>query len=104
MRGIEVEFKVIQKNWASVCFMTMVAIGLRFYGAACFIPKDDAEFAEDILPRRIIALASQHGHYGYRRLTTMLNPGDFAGGKDRVQRPGAGRACWSDDFATAWTA
>jgi transposase InsO family protein len=41
---------------------------------------------EDQLTAVIIALASQYGHYGYRRITALLNQAGFAVGKDRVQR------------------
>jgi len=41
---------------------------------------------EDILTERIIALASQYGRYGYRRITAMLNRGGLRVGKDRVSR------------------
>ncbi len=41
---------------------------------------------EDQLTAAIIALASQYGRYGYRRITALLNLAGFQVGKDRVQR------------------
>jgi hypothetical protein len=41
---------------------------------------------EDQLTTAIIALASQYGRYGYRRITVLLNQAGFQIGKDRVQR------------------
>ena len=41
---------------------------------------------EDALTRDIIALASEYGRYGYRRITALLHPRGWSVGKDRVQR------------------
>ncbi len=41
---------------------------------------------EDGLTRDIIALASEYGRYGYRRITALLQARGWAVGKDRVQR------------------
>jgi len=41
---------------------------------------------EDALTRAIIALASQYGRYGYRRITIKLREAGWAVGKDRVER------------------
>jgi len=41
---------------------------------------------EDALTRNIIALASEYGRYGYRRITALLQARGWAVGKDRVQR------------------
>jgi putative transposase len=41
---------------------------------------------EDALTRAIIALASQYGRYGYRRITALLRAGGWQVGKDRVER------------------
>jgi len=41
---------------------------------------------EDQLTAAMIALASQYGRYGYRRITAMLNQLGLKVGKDRVQR------------------
>ncbi len=41
---------------------------------------------EDELTRAIIALASEYGRYGYRRVTALLRPDGWRVGKDRVQR------------------
>jgi transposase InsO family protein len=41
---------------------------------------------EDALTRAIIALASQYGRYGYRRITIKLREAGWDVGKDRVER------------------
>ena len=41
---------------------------------------------EDALTRAIIALASQYGRYGYRRITIKLQESGWQVGKDRVER------------------
>jgi len=41
---------------------------------------------EDGLTRAVVTLASQHGHYGYRRITALLRAGGWRVGKDWVQR------------------
>jgi putative transposase len=41
---------------------------------------------EDALTRAIVALASEYGRYGYRRVTTLLQADGWQVGKDRVQR------------------
>jgi len=41
---------------------------------------------EDALTGDIIALASEYGRYGYRRITALLQARGWAVGKDRVQR------------------
>lgn len=41
---------------------------------------------EDALTRAIIALASQYGRYGYRRITIELQKAGWQVGKDRVER------------------
>ena len=41
---------------------------------------------EDGLTRAIIALASEYGRYGYRRVTALLQAAGWQVGKDRVQR------------------
>ena len=41
---------------------------------------------EDALTRAIIALASQYGRYGYRRITALLRTAGWLVGKDRVER------------------
>ena len=40
---------------------------------------------EDALTRAIIALASQYGRYGYRRITIKLQQAGWQVGKDRVE-------------------
>ena len=41
---------------------------------------------EDGLTQAILALASQYGRYGYRRITVLLQHAGWKVGKDRVQR------------------
>ena len=41
---------------------------------------------EDALTEAIIALASEYGRYGYRRITALLQRDGWQVGKDRVQR------------------
>lgn len=56
---------------------------------------------EDALTREIIALASEYGRYGYRRITKLLNDIGLDVGTDRVQVPrplSANRRYRSDDL------
>ena len=41
---------------------------------------------EEALTKAIIALASEYGRYGYRKITALLQEADWSVGKDRVQR------------------
>ena len=41
---------------------------------------------EDALTQAIVQLASQYGHYGYRRITALLKRAGWQVGKDRVER------------------
>lgn len=41
---------------------------------------------EDALTKTIIALASEYGRYGYRRITALLREAGWRVGKDRVER------------------
>jgi len=41
---------------------------------------------EEALTRAIVALASEYGRYGYRKITALLQEAGWAVGKDRVQR------------------
>ena len=41
---------------------------------------------EYALTREIVALASEYGRYGYRRITALLRDRGWHVGKDRVQR------------------
>jgi len=41
---------------------------------------------EDALTREVVALASEYGRYGYRRITALLRDRGWQVGKDRVQR------------------
>ena len=46
------------------------------------IPRID----EDALTETIVALASEYGRYGYRRITALVQRAGWRVGKDRVQR------------------
>ena len=41
---------------------------------------------EDALTKAVIALASQYGRYGYRRITALLQRAGWRVGHDRVER------------------
>lgn len=41
---------------------------------------------EDALTEAIIAMASEYGRYGYRKITALLLEAGWQVGKDRVQR------------------
>ena len=41
---------------------------------------------EEELTRAVIALGTQYGRYGYRRITALLQMAGWQVGKDRVQR------------------
>ena len=41
---------------------------------------------EDRLTQAIVALASQYGRYGYRRITALLVRAGWKVGKDRIER------------------
>lgn len=53
-------------------------------GTQRYVPTVPAD--EDALTRAIVALASDYGRYGYRRVTALLQTGGWQVGKDRVQR------------------
>jgi putative transposase len=53
-------------------------------GTQRYVPTVAAD--EDELTRAIIALASEYGRYGYRRVTALLQAAGWRVGKDRVQR------------------
>ncbi len=53
-------------------------------GTQRYVPTVSAD--EDALTRAIIALASEYGRYGYRRVTALLQAAGWKVGKDRVQR------------------
>ncbi|GJE81699.1 hypothetical protein HNR51_003790 [Methylorubrum thiocyanatum] len=53
-------------------------------GTQCYVPTVLAD--EDELTRAIVALASEYGRYGYRRVTALLQADGWQVGKDRVQR------------------
>ena len=48
--------------------------------------EPDHRLDEDELTRAVIALASQYGRYGYRRITALLRSAGGQVGKDRVQQ------------------
>ncbi len=53
-------------------------------GTQRYVPTLQAD--EDALTQAIVALASEYGRYGYRRITALLQAAGWAVGKDRVQR------------------
>jgi len=53
-------------------------------GTQRYVPTVRAD--EDALTRAIVALASEYGRYGYRRITALLQIAGWRVGKDRVQR------------------
>jgi len=56
----------------------------QWRGTPRYVPLYRTE--EDALTRDIIALASEYGRYGYRRITALLQARGWQVGKDRVQR------------------
>ena len=48
--------------------------------------EPDHRLDEDELTRAVIALASQYGRYGYRRITALLRSAGWQVGKERVQQ------------------
>jgi putative transposase len=56
----------------------------QWRGTQRYVPQVRAD--EDALTRDIIALASEYGRYGYRRITALLRARGWPIGKDRVQR------------------
>ena len=53
-------------------------------GTQRYVPRVRAD--EDALTRAIVALASEYGRYGYRRVTALLQSAGWPVGRDRVQR------------------
>ena len=53
-------------------------------GTQRYVPTVRAD--EDALTRSIVALASEYGRYGYRRITALLQIAGWRVGRDRVQR------------------
>jgi putative transposase len=53
-------------------------------GTQRYMPTVPAD--EDALTRAVVALASEYGRYGYRRVTAPLRADGWQVGKDRVQR------------------
>jgi len=56
----------------------------QWRGTQRYVPTVRSD--EDALTREIIALASQYGRYGYRKITALLQARGWQVGKDRVQR------------------
>jgi putative transposase len=52
-------------------------------GTQRYVPTPPAD--EDAMIRAILALASEYGRYGYRRVTALLQAAGWQVGKDRVQ-------------------
>jgi hypothetical protein len=72
----------------------------QWRGTQRYVPLYRTE--EDALTRNIIALASDYGRYGYRRITALLQARGWPVAKDRVQRIWAeGRAESASETAGA---
>ena len=56
----------------------------QWRGTQRYQPID--RLGEDELTRAVVALASQYGRYGYRRITALLRSAGWSVGQDRVQR------------------
>ena len=56
----------------------------QWRGTQRYEPMDRPE--EDELTQAVIALATQYGRYGYRRIAALLRSAGWPVGKDRVQR------------------
>ncbi|MBI4480854.1 MAG: IS3 family transposase, partial [Acidobacteria bacterium] len=56
----------------------------QWRGTQRYEPMDRPD--EDELTRAVIALATQYGRYGYRRITALVRSAGWPVGKDRVQR------------------
>jgi hypothetical protein len=56
----------------------------QWRGTQRYVPMHRPD--EDALTRDTIALASEYGRYGYRRITAFLETRGSQVGKDRVQR------------------
>jgi putative transposase len=56
----------------------------QWRGTQRYLPMNRTD--EDALTQAIIALASEYGRYGYRRITAKLQEAGWPVGKDRVQR------------------
>jgi hypothetical protein len=68
---------MVSERWA--CRLLGQCRGTQRYTPIRRIDEDGPTVA-------IVALASHHGRYGYRRITALLNEAGFKVGKDRVQR------------------
>ena len=62
----------------------IIALVGQHRGTQRYVPTVQAD--EDALTRTIVALASEYGRYGYRRVTALLQADGWQVGKDRVQR------------------
>ena len=76
MAGVRERYQ-ISERW--VCRLLF-----QWRGTQRYIPtvRDD----EDALTRAIVALASEYGRYGYRRITALVRGAGWRVGKDRVMR------------------
>ena len=59
----------------------------QHHGTQRYLPTVLAD--EDELTRAVIALASEYGRYGYRRVTALLQAGGWQVGKIRFSASGA---------------
>ena len=76
MAGVRERYQ-ISERW--VCRLLF-----QWRGTQRFQPTERND--EDALTKAIIALASEYGRYGYRRITSLLREAGWRVGKDRVER------------------
>ncbi len=76
MAGVREKYKLSER---SACRLVGQPRGTQRYTA---LVRAD----EDALTQAIIALASQYGRYGYRRITSLLKNAGWSVGSDRVSR------------------
>jgi len=74
--GVRQQYGVSERHACRLLF--------QWRGTQRYLPtvRDD----EDALTKAIIALASEYGRYGYRRITALLRGAGWSVGRDRVER------------------
>ena len=76
MAGVQRQYGVSERHACQLLF--------QWRGAQRYAPTVRTD--EDALTRAIIALASEYGRYGYRRITALLRGAGWGVGRDRVER------------------
>ena len=76
MAGVCKQYRISERH---VCRLLFQWRGTQRYQATA---RND----EDALTKAIVALASEYGRYGYRRITALLRGAGWSVGKDRVER------------------